>query len=123
LHANNPRDAIARLETLTMMSGVNMPLKAIREQIASAVHLIIQQSRVCDGSRKITHISEVSGIQGDVISLQDIFLYKQEGIDKKRKIIGRFVPTGFIPKFVEDMEAHGLKVSRGLFSAAGGGGR
>lgn len=118
LHANNPRDCIARLETLVMMSGVSMPLKAIREQIASAVHLIIQQSRLNDGSRKITYITEVSGIQGDVVSLQDIFVYKQEGIDKKRKIIGRFVPTGFIPKFVEDMEAKGMKVSRGLFTAA-----
>lgn len=116
IHANNPRDCIARLETLVMMSGVSMPLKAIREQIAAAVHLIIQQTRLSDGSRKITYITEVAGIQGDVVSLQDIFTYKQEGMDKKRKILGRFVPTGFIPKFVEDMESKGLKVSRGLFS-------
>lgn len=116
LHANNPRDAIARLETLCMMSGTSIPLKAIREQIASAVHLIIQQTRLSDGSRRVTYITEVAGIQGEVVSLQDIFIYKQEGLDKKRKIIGRFVPTGFIPKFVEDMEAKGLKVSRGLFS-------
>ncbi|MGE4234475.1 MAG: ATPase, T2SS/T4P/T4SS family [Bacteriovoracia bacterium] len=120
LHANNPRDAIARLETLVMMSGVSMPLKAIREQISSAVHLIIQQSRLNDGSRKVTYITEVSGIQGDVISLQDIFVFKQEGLDKKRKIIGRFVPTGFIPKFVEEMEAKGMKISRNLFAAGGG---
>lgn len=117
LHANNPRDAIARLETLVMMSGVSMPLKAIREQISSAVHLIIQQSRLSDGSRKVTYITEVTGIQGDIISLQDIFIYKQEGFDKKRKIIGKFVPTGFIPKFVEDMESKGLKVPRSLFAA------
>jgi pilus assembly protein CpaF len=119
LHANNPRDSVARLETLCMMSGTAIPLKAIREQIASAVHLIVQQTRLNDGSRKVTYITEVAGIQGDVISLQDIFIYKQEGIDKKRKIMGRFVPTGFIPKFVEDMEAKGLKVSRGLFSGGG----
>lgn len=118
LHANNPRDALARLETLCMMSGTSIPLKAIREQIASAVHLIVQQTRLSDGSRRITYITEVAGIQGEVVSLQDIFIYKQEGMDKKRKIIGRFVPTGFIPKFVEDMEAKGLKVSRGLFSSA-----
>ncbi|MEW6058139.1 MAG: ATPase, T2SS/T4P/T4SS family [Bdellovibrionota bacterium] len=118
LHANNPRDAIARLETLVMMSGVSMPLKAIREQMASAVHLIIQISRLSDGSRRITYVTEVSGIQGEVISLQDIFVFKQEGMDKKRKIIGRFVPTGFIPKFVEEMEAKGMKVSRNLFTAA-----
>ncbi len=117
LHANNPRDAVARLETLVMMSGVNMPLKAIREQIASAVHLFIQQSRLTDGSRRITYITEVTGIQGEIVSLQDIFVYKQEGFDKKRKIIGKFLPTGFIPKFVENMEAKGLKIPRSLFAA------
>lgn len=119
LHANNPREALARLETLVMMSGLGMPVKAIRENIASAVGLIIQQTRLTDGTRKVTHISEVTGMQGDVISLQDIFIYKQEGLDKKRKIIGRFVPTGFIPKFVEEMEAKGLKISRNLFAAKG----
>jgi pilus assembly protein CpaF len=117
LHANNPRDAIARLETLVMMSGVAMPLKAIREQIASAVHLIVQQTRMSDGSRKVTYITEVTGIQGEIVSLQDIFIYKQEGFDKKRKIIGKFVPTGFIPKFVEDMEAKGVKIPRTLFAS------
>ena len=117
LHANNPRECISRLETLVMMAGLGLPAKAIKENIASAVNLIIQQSRMTDGSRKVTHISEVTGMQGEVISLQDIFLYKQEGLDKKRKIIGRFVPTGFIPKFVEEMEAKGMKISRGLFAA------
>lgn len=117
LHSNNPRECIARLETLVMMSGLNLPAKAIKENIAAAVNVIIQQTRLPDGSRKITHISEVTGMQGDVISLQDIFLFKQEGIDKKRKIIGRFVPTGFIPKFVEEMEQKGMKISRGLFAA------
>ncbi len=117
LHANNPRECISRLETLVMMAGLNLPAKAIKENIAAAVNVIIQQTRMPDGSRKVTHISEVTGMQGDVISLQDIFLFKQEGLDKKRKIIGRFVPTGFIPKFVEEMEAKGMKISRGLFAA------
>jgi septum site-determining protein MinD len=99
------------------MSGLGISLKAIRENIASAVGLIIQQSRLSDGSRKVTYITEVVGMQGEVVSLQDIFVYKQEGLDKKRKIIGRFVPTGFIPKFVEEMEAKGMKISRGLFAA------
>jgi pilus assembly protein CpaF len=117
LHANNPREALSRLETLVMMAGLGLPPKAIRENIASAVGLIIQQTRLSDGTRKITHISEVTGMQGEVVSLQDIFLYKQEGLDKKRKIIGRFVPTGFIPKFVEEMEAKGMKISRNLFAA------
>lgn len=116
VHSNNPRECLSRLETLVMMAGLNLPAKAIKENIASAVNLIIQQSRLSDGSRKITHISEVTGMQGDVITLQDIFVFKQEGLDKKRKIIGRFVPTGFIPKFVEEMEAKGMKISRGLFA-------
>ena len=117
LHANNPRECIARLETLVMMAGLGLPAKAIRENIASAVGLIIQQSRLNDGSRKVTYITEVVGMQGEVVSTQDIFVYKQEGLDKKRKIIGRFVPTGFIPKFVEEMEAKGMKISRNLFAA------
>jgi pilus assembly protein CpaF len=117
LHANNPRECLGRLETLVMMAGLGLPSKAIKETIASAVNLIIQQSRLSDGSRKVTYISEVTGMQGDVISLQDIFVFKQEGLDKKRKIVGRFVPTGFIPKFVEEMEAKGMKISRGLFAA------
>ena len=116
VHANNPRESLGRLETLVMMAGMGLPLKAIRETIASAVNLIIQQSRLSDGSRKVTHISEVIGMQGEVVTLQDIFVYKQEGLDKNRKIIGRFVPTGFIPKFVEEMEAKGMKISRGLFA-------
>ncbi len=122
IHANTPRDCLARLETLIMMAGMNLPTKAIREQISSAVHLIIQQSRLSDGSRKITYITEVTGIQGETVSLQDIFLYKQEGLDKKRKVMGRFVPTGFIPKFVEQMESKGLKVPRNLFVGAPAGG-
>ncbi len=117
LHSNNPRECIARLETLVMMAGLGLPAKAIKENIASAVGLIIQQSRLSDGSRKITYITEVVGMQGEVVSLQDIFVYKQESLDKKRKIIGRFVPTGFIPKFIEEMEAKGMKVSRSLFGA------
>jgi pilus assembly protein CpaF len=117
VHANNPRESLGRLETLVMMAGLGLPLKAIRETISSAVNLVIQQSRLSDGSRRVTHISEVVGIQGDTITLQDIFIFKQEGMDKNRKIVGRFVPTGFIPKFVEEMEAKGMKISRGLFAA------
>jgi septum site-determining protein MinD len=117
LHSNNPRECLARLETLVMMAGLGLPPKAIRENIASAVGLIIQQTRLADGSRKVTYITEVVGMQGEVVSLQDIFVFRQEGLDKKRKIIGRFVPTGFIPKFVEEMEAKGMKVSRSLFAS------
>lgn len=116
VHSNNPRECLGRLETLVMMAGLGLPSKAIKETIATAVNIIIQQTRLADGSRKITHISEVTGMQGDVISLQDIFLFKQEGMDKKRKIMGRFVATGFIPKFVEEMEMKGLKVPRSIFT-------
>jgi septum site-determining protein MinD len=116
VHSNNPRECIGRLETLCTMAGLGLPSKALKETIASAVNLIIQQSRLSDGSRKVTYISEVTGMQGEVISLQDIFYFKQEGLDKNRKVIGRYVPTGFIPKFVEEMEAKGMKISRGLFA-------
>jgi Flp pilus assembly CpaF family ATPase len=116
IHSNTPRDCIARMETLVMMAGMNLPVKAIREQMSSAVHLIVQQSRLSDGSRKITYITEVVGIQGETVSLQDVFLFKQEGLDKRRKVQGRFVATGFIPKFVEQIEAKGLKIPRSLFT-------
>jgi pilus assembly protein CpaF len=116
IHSNTPRDCIARLETLVMMAGMNLPVKAIREQMASAVHLIVQQSRLSDGSRKVTYITEVVGIQGETVSLQDVFVFKQEGLDKRRKVQGRFVSTGFIPKFVEQIEAKGLKIPRSLFT-------
>ena len=118
VHANNPRDALTRIETLVLMAGMDLPAKAIREQISSAVHLIVQQSRLSDGSRKITHITEVCGMQGEVITTQDIFVFKQTGQDKDRKVIGKHVATGFIPKFVEKIEAHGVKIPRGLFKAA-----
>ncbi len=116
LHANNPRDCLSRLENLVRMAGLGLESKGIRELITSSVNLIVQQSRLSDGSRKITHISEVSGMQGDVISLQDIFTFQQDGLDKRRKVIGRFVPSGYIPKFVELMEQKGMKISRGLFA-------
>jgi septum site-determining protein MinD len=117
VHANNPRECIGRLETLVMMAGLNLPAKAIKENIGSAVGLIIQQSRLTDGSRKVTYITEVVGMQGEVISLQDIFVFKQEGLDKKRQVIGHFEPTGFVPKFVEEMEAKGMRISRDLFKS------
>ncbi|MBP7845456.1 MAG: Flp pilus assembly complex ATPase component TadA [Proteobacteria bacterium] len=118
VHSNNPRDAVARLETLVMMAGMDLPVKAIREQIASAVHLIIQQSRLSDGSRRVTHVTEVIGMQGEVVTLQDIFLYRQTGLDANRKVIGKHAATGFVPKFVEKIEALGIKIPRGLFKAA-----
>lgn len=118
VHSNTPRDCIARLETLCLMAGMDLPAKAIREQIASAVNLIVQQTRLSDGSRKITSITEVIGMQGDVVTLQEIFAYKKGGMDKNRKVIGKFVATGFIPKFIDELDAQGIKIPRGIFSVS-----
>ncbi|NBX67617.1 MAG: pilus assembly protein TadA [Proteobacteria bacterium] len=116
VHSNTPRDAVARLETLCMMAGMDLPAKAIREQIASAVNLIIQQSRLADGTRKVTSITEVIGMQGEVVTMQEIFAFKKTGMDQNRKVIGKFVATGFIPKFIDDLEQQGIKIPRGIFS-------
>jgi pilus assembly protein CpaF len=115
VHSNTPRDCMSRLETLVQYAGTGISPKAIKEMIASAVHMVVQQSRLEDGSRKVMNITEVGGLQGEVITLQDIFAYKQEGIDKKGKIFGKFMATGFIPKFIEMLERKGYKVPRGLF--------
>jgi septum site-determining protein MinD len=116
IHSNTPRDSMSRLETLVQYSEAGLQPKAIKEMIASAVHLIVQQSRLEDGSRRIMNITEVSGMQGDVITLQDIFVFQQDGLDKKGKVTGKFQATGFIPRFVEDLERKGYKIPRGLFS-------
>lgn len=118
IHSNTPRDCIARMETLVMMAGMDLPAKAIREQIASAVNLIVQQTRLSDGSRKVTSITEVIGMQGDVVTLQEIFAYKKTGMDQARKVIGKFVATGFIPKFIDELDAQGIKIPRGIFSVS-----
>ncbi|MCX7842959.1 MAG: CpaF family protein [Clostridia bacterium] len=114
-HANTPRDMLSRLETMVLMAGMELPVKAIREQIASAVDLIIQQSRLKDGSRKITHITEVVGMEGDIITLQDIFIYKQYGKDDKGRISGEIIPTGIKPKFMEKFEAAGITLPADIF--------
>jgi pilus assembly protein CpaF len=115
LHANSPRDALARMETMCLMAGMDLPLRAIREQIVSAVQLMIQQARFPDGSRRITHITEISGIEGEVITLQDIFRYQQEGFDESHGVKGRFTATGFIPEFCQEMQRRGVPVNLGLF--------
>lgn len=114
-HSNSARDMIARLETMVLLAGVELPVKAIREQIAGALDVIIQQSRLKDGSRKITSITEVQGMEGDVIVLQDIFSYKQKGVDDNGKIIGRLIPTGVRPKFYERLEASGIHIPANVF--------
>jgi pilus assembly protein CpaF len=108
LHANTPRDAISRLETMCMMGNVVLPEKAIRNQIASAVHILIQAHRLSDGSRRITHISEITGTSGDVVSMQDIFLFEKMGLGPNGKVKGRFYSTGIVPKFAEKLKAAGI---------------
>jgi len=108
IHANTPRDAIARLETMAMMGNVALPEKAIRAQIASAVHIIIQASRMSDGSRRITHISEITGATSEVVSMQDIFLFEKQGLGPADKVKGRFFATGIVPKFAEKLKAAGI---------------
>ena len=115
LHANSPRDALSRLETMVLMSGMDLPIKAIREQIANAVNLVVQQTRFADGSRKVTAVSEISGMEGEVITMQDIFLFKQDGFDADGKVEGRFVATGFVPKFFDDLQRRGIPVNMDIF--------
>lgn len=115
-HANSPRECVARLETLVMMSGLDLPLRAIREQIAGAVDLIVQIVRLSDGSRKIISITEVVGMQGDVISLAEIFRFKETGYDKNRRIIGQYQATGTVPSFVQEIKDKGGHIPMEIFS-------
>jgi pilus assembly protein CpaF len=113
-HANSPRDMLSRLETMVLMAGVDLPVRAIREQISSAVDLIVHQSRLKDGTRKITHITEVQGMEGDVIVMQDVFVFEQTGV-VEGKIQGRLKPTGIRPKFVEKFEVMGIHMAPNIF--------
>jgi pilus assembly protein CpaF len=115
VHANSPRDVISRLETMTLMSGIDLPSRAIREQIAAAIHLIIHTARLSDGSRKVTHITEVAGLEGDRITMQDLFLFHQTGIDHKGKVQGEFKATGAVPTFMEEIGTRGLSIDRSMF--------
>ena len=117
LHANSPRDGTARLETMSMMAGLEMPLLAIRKQIAAAINLIVHLARLPDGSRKMTHITELSGMEGDVITLTDIFKFEQTGITPDGKIIGQLRPTTMRPLFTPRLEAAGYKLGGEIFGA------
>ena len=119
LHANTPRDALSRLETMALMSGLDMPLKVIREQIASAVDVIIQQSRMKDGTRKVTNVSEVAGMEGDTIVMTDIFKFEQTGIGEEGVILGELRATGMRPMFMKRLEAYGFKLGADVFGFGG----
>ncbi|MEW6568237.1 MAG: CpaF family protein [Chloroflexota bacterium] len=113
-HSNSPRDTLSRIETMTLMAGMDLPVRAIREQIASAIQLIVHLERLRDGARKVTHIAEIQGMEGDVITMTDIFVFEQTGLENSR-VIGRLRPTGLRPKFMDKIEAAGLHLPASIF--------
>jgi len=115
VHANSPRDALARMETAALMANLNLPEKAIRQQMASAINLIIQIARMSDGSRRITHVTEITGMNEDIVSMQDIFLFEKRGIGLTGKVLGRFFATGVVPKFAERFKASGIGLPPNFF--------
>ena len=115
IHANSPRDTIARLETMSLMAGVNLPDKAIRQQIASAVSIIVQVARLSDGSRRVTHISEVTGVSDEMVTLQEIFVFDRLGVGANNRVLGRFHATGVRPMFAERLKASGIQLPPNLF--------
>jgi pilus assembly protein CpaF len=115
VHANSPRDTLSRIETMVLMAGMDLPVRAIREQIASAVNLVVQISRFLDGSRKVTQVTEVVGMESDTITLQDIFVYEQKGFDEQGRVNGRFRPTGIVPKCITSFGAKGINLPLDVF--------
>ncbi len=115
VHANSPRDVVSRMETLVLMSGMDLPIRAIREQITSAVDVIIHESRLSDGSRKVIAVTEIVGSEGERTTMQDIFVFEQSGLNAQGKVVGRFTPTGAIPTFLDDLRSRGVAVDLTLF--------
>jgi pilus assembly protein CpaF len=126
LHANSPRDALSRLETMISMANLALPEKAMRQQVASAIDVVIQVTRYSDGTRRLSSISEIVGMEGEVITMQEIFVYERQGVNEDGKVLGRFRATGIRPRFAERLSASGIDLSTALFSnldfgyAAGG---
>jgi pilus assembly protein CpaF len=116
IHSNSPRDALARMETMCMMGEIKLPDKAIRAQIASAVHVIVQVARMSDGTRRITHITELTGAYGETVSMNDLFLFEKKGLDSNGKLKGRFYSTGIMPRFSEKLLAAGFTMPSGFLS-------
>ena len=115
VHANTPRDALARLETMIAMANVNLPDKAMRSQIVSAIQIIVQQARMSDGTRKVTSVSEITGMEGDIITMQEIFRFEKQGLGQDGKVLGRFVATGVRPKVCERLKAAGIQLAPDMF--------
>ena len=119
LHANSARDALSRLETMVLMAGIDLPTRAIREQVASAIHLIVHGARMPDGTRKITNISEIAGMEGDIITMQTLYEFRQSGFDQKGNVLGKMVATGNVPRFVNTLKERGISVNMRLFETEG----
>ena len=117
IHANSPRDALSRLETMVAMANLNIPDKAIRRQIASAIDVVIQVSRLSDGTRKCTCLAEITGMEGDVVTMQDIFVFQKRGIGEKGEVLGQFAPTGIRPKFAERLVTSGIRLPMDMFQS------
>ncbi len=119
VHANTPRDALARIENMILMAGMDLPMRAIREQIAAAIHIIIQIARMPDGTRKITYVTEINGMEGDVVTMQDLFRFEQRGIDADGGVVGEFKSTGLRPRFSEKFEVAGIHLPPDIFAPNG----
>jgi pilus assembly protein CpaF len=117
IHANAPRDALSRMETMILMSGIDLPQRAMRQQVSSAIDLVLQLSRLSDGSRKVTYFSEVLGMEGDIVTMQDIFVYDRRGMDEEGRVLGAHVATGVQPRFMQRLRACGIELPPGLFVA------
>ncbi len=115
VHANSPRDALSRLETMVAMSGLNIPDSAVRRQIASAIDLVIQVTRLSDGTRKVTNLAEITGMEGDVVTMQDIFIFRKRGIKENGEVVGNFMPVGIRPKFAERLTVSGINLPGSMF--------
>jgi pilus assembly protein CpaF len=119
VHANTPRDALARIENMVLMAGFDLPVRAIREQVSSAINLIVHISRHRDGTRRVTHVTEIAGMEGDIITLQDIFVFHQTGVDPRGNVLGEIRATGLRPKCADDFEREGIELPSDLFSRLG----
>src|SRR5207248_94552 len=115
IHANSPRDAVARMETMAVMANLNLPEKAVRRQIASAIAIVVQVSRFNDGTRRVTHVSEITGMEEDVVSMQDIFVFERHGVSPDGRVLGTFTATGIRPKFADKLKASGISVPASFF--------
>ncbi len=118
IHANSPRDALMRTENMILMAGFDLPIRFIREQMSSALHVVIQLARVIDGSRKVVSVAELTGMESQTITMQEIFRFNQEGIDASNRVLGQLVPTGIQPRFTETLEKSGIHLPDNLFSVA-----